>query len=186
MYVTPDGEHNPIDPPERFTGYHAGLDYEIRESELRTDVPVYAICDGSVLYSGFAEGYGGLLVQRCMIENEEVTVLYGHLAQEDMMPEGETPKAGEQLGILAAHRTLWSGWNRKHLHLGIHRGADTDMRGYVESAEELEAFVNPASVLPRSATGRPVSTHRVVGPTTRDEAIPEERFDTSSTSSVSS
>jgi len=63
MYVTPEPEKNPIDPPERFTGFHAALDFEVSEGELHGDVPVYAICAGTVLFSGFSEGYGGLIIQ---------------------------------------------------------------------------------------------------------------------------
>jgi murein DD-endopeptidase MepM/ murein hydrolase activator NlpD len=183
MYVTPEPEHNPLDPPERFTGYHSGLDFEIRESELNIDVPIYAVCSGSVLYSGFAEGYGGLLVQRCMLENEEVTVLYGHLDQEGLVAEATVVEPGAQIGKLAPSRTLWSGWNRKHLHLGIHRGDATDMRGYVQESAELADFMDPASVLPRSATGRPVEKFHVVGPRERDEARPESLFTGSGSSS---
>src|SRR3989338_5562242 len=63
MHVTPDPETNPIHPPERFSGYHVGVDYEIAEEELDKEIPIFAICSGTVAYSGFAEGYGGLLVQ---------------------------------------------------------------------------------------------------------------------------
>src|SRR6185436_20839762 len=54
LFVTPDPNHNPIHPPERFEGFHDALDFEIFPSEADKDVPVYAICDGNVLVSEFA------------------------------------------------------------------------------------------------------------------------------------
>lgn len=148
LRVTPDPAENPIDPPERFEGYHTALDYEISEGELEEDVPVYAICRGNVVYSGFAEGYGGLLVHRCRIDGQDVTVLYGHLALEGLPSEGVTVKQGERIGILAPADSYASGGTRKHLHLGIHKGRELDVRGYVQTEEELREFVDPATVLP--------------------------------------
>ncbi len=161
MHVTPNAKENPIDPPERFEGYHAGIDYEVLASELDKEVPISAICGGSVLYSGYAEGYGGVLSQRCEIAHESVTVIYGHLAPEGLAPEGAVLTAGERLGILAPAKSFWSGDNRKHLHLGIHRGEEPSILGYVREPMELEAFIDPAAVLPRGARGRKVSQYRV-------------------------
>lgn len=148
LHVTPDPEQNPIDPPERFTGYHAAVDFEVSADELETEVPVYAVCRGRVVYSGFAEGYGGVLVHRCRIEGEDVTVLYGHLSQEGLPAEGATVKPGQRLGVLAAARSTDSGDTRKHLHLGIRKGRELDLRGYVQTEEELLEFHDPALILP--------------------------------------
>lgn len=157
MYVTPDPEQNPIDPPEAFTGYHTGLDYEVFIDELQTEVPVYAICSGSTLYSGYAKGYGGVVVQRCKLENEDVTVLYGHLGETSLPPEATVLQAGDPIGFLAPARSLWSDGNRKHLHLTIHRGEELEFRGYVQQEMELKEFLDPRDVLPREAIGRFVS-----------------------------
>ncbi len=148
LHVTTDPAENPIDPPEAFAGYHAAIDYEVSAEELDAEVPVYAICGGEVVYSGFAEGYGGLLVHRCRIRSQMVTVLYGHLVREGLPKVGETVTAGQKIAILAPARSPDSGGNRKHLHLGIHRGRGVDIRGYVQSEEELEDYMNPADVLP--------------------------------------
>lgn len=148
MYVTPDPENNPIDPPERFVGFHAATDFEISPDELEADIPVYAICNGPIAYSGYAEGYGGLLIQRCVLNKVEVTVLYGHLKLEGLPAEGKEVKNGTALGLLADARTYESGMNRKHLHLGIHKGKKLDFRGYVQKEEELEQYIDPMTVLP--------------------------------------
>lgn len=162
MYVTPDPQHNPIDPPERFIGYHVGLDFELFGDETDQAVPVFAICNGSVLYSGFAKGYGGLLVQRCEIGGERVTILYGHLDTTDSPPEDTVLSTGQQIGILAPPYSKESDGNRKHLHLGIRRGEVSDFRGYVQDPKEMALFVDPASVLAPGASGRPVAKYTVV------------------------
>lgn len=148
LKVSPDPAENPIDPPERFAGYHAALDLEVSQGEVDGDVPVYAICTGRVIYSGYAEGYGGLLVHRCKINKQDVTVLYGHLDPGNLPGESETVRAGQTIGVLAPPKSYESGMNRKHLHLGIHKGKNLDLRGYVQTEEELDAYIDPATLLP--------------------------------------
>lgn len=148
LYVTPDPATNPINPPERFEGYHAALDYEVSADELEADVPVYAICPGKVLYSGFAEGYGGLLVHRCRIDGQDVTIIYGHLTVEGLPAVKSNVKLGQTIGVLAPAHSTDSDGNRKHLHLGIHKGTELDIRGYVMNEQDLAEFLDPAEVLP--------------------------------------
>lgn len=148
MYVTPDPEQNPIDPPERFSGYHAALDFEVSSGEVEGDVPVYAICPGKVIFSGYVNGYGGTVVHRCRIGKEDVTVLYGHLDLKGLPKEGVRVRSGDTLGLLGAHRSYASGYNRKHLHLGIHKGRQLVMAGYVQDEQTLESYIDPKSVLP--------------------------------------
>lgn len=148
LFVTQDPDHNPINPPERFTGYHAATDFELLPGEENGDIPVFAICRGQVAFSGFAEGYGGLLIQRCRLKEEDVTVLYGHLKLDPLPAEGEMLKPGEQISLLADARSYESGWTRKHLHLGIHRGRRIDLRGYTQEQDDLKDYLDPQSILP--------------------------------------
>ncbi len=148
LHVTPNPESNPINPPERFSGYHMGADFEVTQQEVDSEVAVFAICSGPVLQSGFVEGYGGLVVQRCAIGREPVTVLYGHLTLENLPIKDAELSAGGRIGVLAPARTHDSDDNRKHLHLGIHRGEGIDVRGYVQSEEEIDEFIDPLTVLP--------------------------------------
>jgi len=148
LYVTPDPQTNPIFPPERFTGYHVATDFEVTTAELEDDVPVFAICTGKVTFSGIAEGYGGLIVQRCTIQGESVTVLYGHIDTSNLPMIGKKIPSGEKIALLAPNRSDASDGNRKHLHLGIHRGEDIDTRGYVQEESELESYMDPRDVLP--------------------------------------
>lgn len=147
VHVTPDPATNPIDPPERFSGFHAAVDFEVSEEELEMPVSVFAICRGKVVYSGYAEGYGGLLIQRCTLDGEPISVIYGHLSRNGLIEDGVTLRSGAQLGYLADARSTDSDGNRKHLHLGIHKGKALDMRGYVPTEEELAEYIDPAAVL---------------------------------------
>lgn len=148
LSVTPDPEKNPIDPPERFEGFHAGTDFEVSKDELSADVPVFAICEGEVLFSGTVEGYGGLLVENCMIKGEEVTVLYGHVDPTDLPKTGAKLSKGESFAILGENRSSETDGNRKHLHLGIHRGHELDILGYVQKEEDLATYMDAEEVLP--------------------------------------
>lgn len=149
MYVTPDPENNPIDPPERFSGYHTALDFEILPGEEDEDVSVKAICSGKVTAAELAEGYGGVFVHTCNLNEQLVSVLYGHLDNESFqLKVGDEVEKGRQIGKLAAARTEASGGNRKHLHLGIHKGEVGVFNGYVQLESELGEFIDPTSLLP--------------------------------------
>lgn len=146
-YVTPDSAQNPIDPPERFTGYHTALDIEILDGEENTEVPVQAVCDGKILQSGSVEGYGGLIVQQCTLSDQEVTVIYGHLDIASLAFQDMYVVKGQVIAKLAPEKSIDSGHTRKHLHLGIHKGTEIDVRGYVDFEEELQEFLDPKVVL---------------------------------------
>jgi len=158
LHVTPDPDDNPIDPPERFSGFHAATDFEISEGELEGDVPVYAICKGKVRFSGFSHGYGGLVVHTCKIGGTTVTVLYGHLSLTGLPKEGQTVRAGDTLGLLADAKSYESDQNRKHLHLGIHKGKEMDLRGYVQTEEELQNYIDPQSLLHKALIDLPIDS----------------------------
>ncbi len=148
LYVTPDPATNPIDPPERFTGFHTGTDFEITGSEKDKDVNVYAVCGGKIRYSGFAAGYGGVLAQECMLKGEPVNIIYGHLAVASLPAESGTLTQGQKIGILGADKSNDTDGSRKHLHLTIHKGTELVMLGYVQTEAELKDFIDPQTVLP--------------------------------------
>lgn len=148
LYVTPDPAHNPITPPERFIGYHAGEDFEIKPSEADKEIDVYAVCTGTGTYAGFANGYGGLIAQRCMLNNEKVTMLYGHLDLASLPKQGILLKKGEKIAILGAAKSHDTDDNRKHLHFGIVKGWGDNYHGYEETESALNQYIDPATVLP--------------------------------------
>lgn len=149
MYVTPDPTQNPISPPERFTGYHTGLDIEILPGEKDTIVPVKTICEGKILFTGIIEGYGGVVIQECNINNQLASILYGHLKPSSITvaQNNETIKSGITMAELGDNRTEETGNTRKHLHLGIHKGNHIEFLGYVTDQQELVEFIDPMPLL---------------------------------------
>ncbi|RJO61871.1 M23 family metallopeptidase [candidate division WS5 bacterium] len=140
IYITP--QNSPVS-GERFTGYHTGTDFEIMPDETDKDVPIYALCTGKIRSKEIISGYGGVILQDCVINEEPVTVLYGHLdIGQAKVKAGEEIKSGERLAPLAPQGSELSGGERKHLHLGIYKGANIDYRGYVQNENELEAWID--------------------------------------------
>jgi murein DD-endopeptidase MepM/ murein hydrolase activator NlpD len=130
--------------PERFAGYHTGTDFETFPDEVDADVAVRAICGGEVVAKRSASGYGGVFVTRCVIGGEDVTVVYGHLALSNIDAEiGERVEAGSRIGFLGSQGGRDTDGERKHLHLGIHRGRATDIRGYVSDRALLSEWIDP-------------------------------------------
>ncbi len=137
IYITP--KNSPVQ-PERFTGYHAGVDFETTAEEQEQDVQVYAICTGPLLLARVATGYGGVAVQGCSAQN--VTVVYGHVKLASIPNVGTMLKAGDTVGLLGKAYSSETSGERKHLHLGIHRGSAVNLRGYVRTKEELSAWMD--------------------------------------------
>lgn len=139
-FVTP--ENSPVS-PEFFAGYHTGIDYEILPGEEGQEVRVFALCGGRLRQARAASGYGGVAVQECLLGDEPATVIYGHLAANRFAaPIGSYLAPGDAIGVLGGAGAE-AGGGRKHLHLGIHRGASIDIRGYVQSESELSAWLDP-------------------------------------------
>lgn len=148
LFVTPNPDQNPINPPERFTGYHTGLDIEILPQEATKDVPVLAACEGKILTVQQASGYGGVVVQSCNLEGEKVTVLYGHLDYRSFkVKKGNRVQTGQQIAILGDHKTDETGFTRKHLHFGIHKGNTVVLAGYTQNKSGLSDYLDPFPLL---------------------------------------
>lgn len=144
MYVTPDPAQNPISPPERFIGYHTALDVEVFSDESEKDVPVFAVCSGNLVYKDSANGYGGVLIQSCTVDGATATVLYGHVDSSSVSKTaGDMVRKGEQIAILGDANSEETGDTRKHLHLGVHKGQEIELRGYVQEQGELEGYLDP-------------------------------------------
>lgn len=140
IYITP--QTSPVQ-PEKFSGYHTGTDFETTPGEAGAEVPVYAICTGKIRNKEIVQGYGGVIVQDCTLDDQPVTVLYGHLnIRQSQASSGLEAKAGEEIATLAAANSELSGGERKHLHLGIHKGNQIDYRGYVQNQPELSGWLD--------------------------------------------
>lgn len=144
-YVTP--QNSPVQ-PEHFTGYHTGLDFETFPNEQNIDVPINVICSGKLLRKGYASGYGGYAVQACVIYGQPVTVVYGHLRESSIQPAvGQQLSAGNHLAVLGTGYSTETDGERKHLHLGIHKGTVINILGYVPNKSELSGWLDPRKVL---------------------------------------
>ena len=140
IYVSPG--HSPVS-PERFTGYHTGVDFETTKQEQNVDVQVYAICQGELIQKKIARGYGGMAVEKCALDGQTVTVVYGHIRLSSVsLMIGEKITQGQFLANLGKRYSTETDGERKHLHLGIHKGASPDTRGYVASKSELSGWID--------------------------------------------
>ncbi|MDP2946439.1 MAG: hypothetical protein Q8N61_03265, partial [bacterium] len=93
-------------------------------------------------------GYGGMAVQSCNINNQPVMIVYGHLKLESIGPKiGNELLAGSVIGILGRGYTSETDYERKHLHLGIHKGTKVDTLGYVAIEAELKNWMDPFLIL---------------------------------------
>ncbi len=147
-YITP--ATSPIQ-PERFTGYHTGLDYETFASEAKLDVPVVAACTGKVRARQTVSGYGGVLVQQCVVAGQTVTALYGHIRLSSVKAKvGTELKAGAQFAVLGTGFSSETSGERKHLHFSLHKGATINWRGYVGSKAALGEWLDPSPLFSQS------------------------------------
>lgn len=135
IFVSPT--NSPIS-PEKFTGYHTGVDFETFSAEQDKDVAVSAVCAGPLLVKKFATGYGGVAVQSCKLDNQDVTIIYGHLKLASIQANvGQQLSAGEQIGILGKSFSIETDGERKHLHLSVHKGKEINILGYVQKQADL-------------------------------------------------
>ncbi len=141
-----DPKTSPVQ-PERFSGYHAGADFEVRDGEDPHALPVSALCDGTVLLARRVSGYGGVLVQSCTLGGEALTILYGHLDAASLPSVGAALRLGDAVGHLGKGFSAETDGERPHLHLSVHRGAAVELKGYVPSAAELGAWRDPLAFL---------------------------------------
>lgn len=142
IYITP--QNSPVQ-PEKFQGYHTGSDVEYEDVD--SGVEVFAIENGRVILSRWVSGYGGVVAISHNIENENVVSLYGHLDPESLMSINSEANKGDIIGILGEGGTNETDYERKHLHLGIIKGSAINLKGYVQSEEELNGWYDPVEFL---------------------------------------
>jgi murein DD-endopeptidase MepM/ murein hydrolase activator NlpD len=145
LKVSPN--NSPIS-PEKFSGYHTGIDFETTPAEQKIDVPIFAVCAGPLLLKEWASGYGGVAVQKCELNNQTVTIIYGHLKLASIQVKvNQELIAGEQIGILGKGYSTETDGERKHLHLGIHLGPAINILGYVQKVSELSQWLDAEKYL---------------------------------------
>lgn len=129
--------------PERFSGYHTGVDFEILNGELTAPVAVKSVCTGFLREKKRASGYGGVAVQECLLKGEIVTVVYGHLQLAAIAKNAnDEMRVGESFALLGDDKSADTDGGRKHLHLGIHKGREINISGYVSVESQLEQWLD--------------------------------------------
>lgn len=134
--------------PERFSGYHSGVDFETFANEQDVDVPIYSVCDGPLILKQWVKGYGGVAIQKCTLLDQAVTVLYGHLRLQSITPAvNEMLRTGDQIAVLGTGYSTQTDGERKHLHLGIHKGTAINFLGYVQDPGQLKNWMDAQALL---------------------------------------
>lgn len=147
LYVEPG--NSPVS-PERFQGYHNASDLEVFEDELEQDVRVVASCGGMIQRAGSVGGYGGLVVQECLLEDNPLAVMYGHVNVNSLRVKvGQYVRPGQQIGVLGDHESDQTDGERKHLHFAFYKknGRDVDIRGYVPRESQLSGWIDPQDII---------------------------------------
>ena len=126
-------------------GYYTGIAFESFEDEREgKEVPVYVFCEGLLVEKRFAKGYGGIAIQKCMLEGQTVHVLYAHMDIDSIeLNIGDELTPGTQLGNLGGHESAETDRAAKQLHFEIRKGIKPDIQGYVQTKEELTGWIDP-------------------------------------------
>ncbi len=138
IFISP--QNSPVS-PERFTGYHTGVDVEYED--VTTDVPVLAIADGTIVYANTVNGYGGVAILKFTYQNQEYTALYGHLRPASLPEINKKVSQGEQIAILGTGESPETDGERRHLHFAVTKNNQVNFRGYVQNQGELASWLNP-------------------------------------------
>ncbi len=70
-----------------------------------------------------------------------------HIDLESVPNEIDLLKFGDFIGNLGDGYTVETDNERKHLHLGIHKGIEINLLGYVQNEAELNNWINPWDIL---------------------------------------
>lgn len=138
LFVTP--ANSPVS-PERFLGYHTGVDIEY--ADVSHEVPVQAMAAGEIVLARRADGYGGVVAIRHELKEGSVVAIYGHLDPGVLPLVGGRVEAGEVIGTLGDGGTDETDGERKHLHFSVFRGNEINLRGYVATEAELSDWIDP-------------------------------------------
>lgn len=134
--------------PERFAGFHTGTDFEIFPDEQEADITVLSLCGGPVIQKEYLDGYGGVVVQSCFLDDQPLRIIYGHVRLGSVAAVRNAYLVpGQPIGVLGKGNSDETDFERKHLHLGIVKGEAIDVRGYVPDKEDLATWVDPCTLV---------------------------------------
>lgn len=131
---------------DRFVGYHLADDIEY--TDTATDTPVYSIADGTVAYSKFTSGYGGMIRIKHTIDNQPIQAIYGHVdLASSSLQIGDQVKKGQFLANLGKDKSPETDGERKHLHFGLYKGDEDRLNGYGTDISSVDQWLNPSQFL---------------------------------------
>ncbi|MDF2855626.1 MAG: peptidase [Neobacillus sp.] len=111
--------------------FHPGIDIANRAP----NVPIKAAADGVVIRSNYTSGgFGNAIFIAHSINGQTYTTVYGHLSTR-FVQNGETVKAGQQIGIMGSTGNSTG----PHLHFELHKGG---YQGYGVNA------IDPRGIVP--------------------------------------
>ena len=117
--------------------------FEVFAEELEEEVGVQAVCSGELIMKDYVSGYGGVVIQECTLDEEPITVVYGHLDLSSVSTNvGVEINGGDVIGNLGADKSTETDGERQHLHLGFYKGTEINVKGYVTSESELDAWID--------------------------------------------
>jgi len=134
----------------RFYGYHVGDDLETDDlrAEGVSDVPVFAMADGTVRLVDWVSGYGGVIIIAHEIDGKTISALYGHIDVESAtVAVGDRVTKGEQIAILGEHLSHETDNRRMHLHFSLWEGDEVKTPGYVDDPADLAGWMDPSDFL---------------------------------------
>lgn len=143
-FVSP--QNSPVS-PERFRGYHTAVDVEY--GDISTDVPVFALADGKIVYSSTVSGYGGIFILEFEYNGQKHNALYGHIRPSSLPSKNRIVKKGKQIGLLGTGFSQETDNERRHLHFGIINSNEIKLLGYVQNQAELSGWHDPLSLYPQ-------------------------------------
>lgn len=141
IYVSP--QNSPVQ-PERFIGYHTGTDAEYQD--VVADVPVYAIASGKIVLSRTASGYGGVFLLEFEMDGLKHVAVYGHIRPSSLPALGAEVTKGQQIALLGTGYSTETDGERRHLHFAILNNDSLTLTGYVQSKDQLSAWVDPVTI----------------------------------------
>lgn len=69
--------------------------------------------------------------------------MYGHLRLSSILfKENTSLTQGEKIGVLGRGFSKETDGERKHLHLGIHKGSVVNLKGYVSQKKQLDQWID--------------------------------------------
>ena len=127
---------------DRFYGYHVGDDVEY--VDVKEDIPVFGIADGTVQFVDWVSGYGGVMIIRHAVQDQIISAVYGHLDLASVsLRLGDPVTKNKQIAILGDHESVETDGERKHLHFALYQGDNIRLAGYETDPTQLKNWLNP-------------------------------------------